>query len=46
MKGIEIDPNSGMKDLNDVKVIKDDEEWSNDNKEELLSKYKDIFTSN
>ena len=46
LKGIEIDPKSGMKDLNDVKVIKDDEEWSNDNKEELLSKYKDIFTSN
>ncbi|MEK5062919.1 ABC transporter substrate-binding protein [Cytobacillus sp. FSL R5-0596] len=46
LKDIEIEPKSGMKDLSEVKLIEDDEEWSNENKGKLLSQYKDIFTSN
>lgn len=45
-KDVSIDTSTGMKDLADIKTIKDDEKWSNDHKEDMLDKYKDIFTSN
>lgn len=46
LKDVSIDKTTGIKDLSEIKVIKDDEEWSNENKENMLNKYKDIFTSN
>jgi len=36
----------GLKPLDQIKIIKDDEAWLRDNKQTILDKYKDIFTSN
>lgn len=36
----------GLESFNSIKVIKDDENWVNENKQTMLDKYKDIFTSN
>lgn len=46
LKDVSIDKTTGMKDLSEITIIKDDEEWSNANKEDMLNEYKDIFTSN
>ncbi|MGE8081406.1 extracellular solute-binding protein [Peribacillus loiseleuriae] len=46
LKDVSIDKTTGMKDLSEITIIKDDEEWSNAHKEDMLNKYKDIFTSN
>ncbi|GAB6254639.1 ABC transporter substrate-binding protein [Peribacillus frigoritolerans] len=46
LKDVSIDKTTGMKDLSEITIIKDDEEWSNAHKEDMLNEYKDIFTSN
>jgi len=37
---------AGLKALDQIKIIKDDEAWLKENKQKILDKYKDIFTSN
>ena len=36
----------GLEPLENIKMISDDETWVNENKQTMLDKYKDIFTSN
>lgn len=36
----------GLKPMDQIKLIKDDESWVKDNKQNILDKYKEIFTSN
>lgn len=36
----------GLEPLENIKMISDDETWVNENKQAMLDKYKDIFTSN
>lgn len=36
----------GLEPLENIKMISDDETWVNENKQSMLDKYKDIFTSN
>ncbi|MCM3718087.1 ABC transporter substrate-binding protein [Fictibacillus phosphorivorans] len=43
---VQIKEDIGMKPLKDIHLIEDDQEWSNKNKEIILDKFKDIFTSN
>ena len=43
---VKIKDDIGMKPISEIKLIQDDQEWSNKNKANILDKYKDIFTSN
>lgn len=43
---VKIKEDIGMKPLSEIKLIQDDQEWSNKNKIAILDKYKEIFTSN
>ncbi|MBO0960642.1 extracellular solute-binding protein [Neobacillus sp. MM2021_6] len=43
---VKIKKDIGMKPLTEIKLISDDQAWSNKNKETILDKFKDIFTSN
>lgn len=43
---VKIKDDIGMKPLSEIKLIEDDQEWSNQNKAAILDKYKEIFTSN
>lgn len=36
----------GLESFDDIKLITDDEDWVNSNKQNMLDKYKEIFTSN
>jgi iron(III) transport system substrate-binding protein len=42
----DVPPAEGLKPLEDIKVIKDDEAWLKENKQNILDKYKEIITSN
>lgn len=42
----DVPPADGLKPLEDIKVIKDDEAWLKENKQNILDKYKEIITSN
>ncbi|CEG25774.1 ABC transporter substrate-binding protein [Bacillus sp. B-jedd] len=43
---VKIKDDNGMRPLSEIKLIQDDQDWSNKNKEAILDKFKDIFTSN
>lgn len=42
----DVGPAAGLKTLEEIKLIQDDEKWVNDNKQAIMDKYKEIFTSN
>lgn len=41
----DVGPAQGLKPMNEIKLITDDQNWLKDNKQNILDKYKEIFTN-
>lgn len=42
----DVGPAEGLQTMEEINLIEDDENWVNENKQAIMDKYKDIFTSN